>query len=46
MDERVYLVIDGVDGRVHHVEFPDGSHLKDTVEGDRYPQAEAERTQR
>ena len=29
MDERVYLVIDGVDGRVHHVEFPDGSHLKD-----------------
>jgi hypothetical protein len=28
MDERVYLVIDGVDGRVHHVEFPDGSHLK------------------
>jgi type IV secretory pathway VirD2 relaxase len=30
MHERVYLVIDGVDGRVHHVEFPDGSHLKDT----------------
>ena len=29
MDERVYLVIDGVDGRVHHVEFPDASHLKD-----------------
>ena len=29
MDERVYFVIDGVDGRVHHVEFPDGSHLKD-----------------
>ena len=29
MDERVYLVIDGVDGRVHHVEFRDGSHLKD-----------------
>ncbi len=29
MDERLYLVIDGVDGRVHHVEFPDGSHLKD-----------------
>jgi type IV secretory pathway VirD2 relaxase len=29
MDERVYLVLDGVDGRVHHVEFPDGSHLKD-----------------
>jgi type IV secretory pathway VirD2 relaxase len=31
MDERVYLVIDGVDGRVHHIEFPDGSHLKDTA---------------
>jgi type IV secretory pathway VirD2 relaxase len=30
MDERVYLVIDGVDGRVHHVEFSDGSLLKDT----------------
>ncbi len=30
MSERVYLVIDGVDGRVHHVEFSDGSHLKDT----------------
>jgi hypothetical protein len=30
MNERVYLVIDGVDGRVHHIEFPDGSHLKDT----------------
>jgi hypothetical protein len=29
MDERVYLVIDGVDGRVHHVEFADGSRLKD-----------------
>jgi type IV secretory pathway VirD2 relaxase len=29
MGERAYLVIDGVDGRVHHVEFPDGSHLKD-----------------
>jgi type IV secretory pathway VirD2 relaxase len=29
MDERVYLVVDGVDGRVHHLEFPDASHLKD-----------------
>ncbi|MBR0963994.1 relaxase/mobilization nuclease and DUF3363 domain-containing protein [Bradyrhizobium diazoefficiens] len=29
MGERVYLVIDGVDGRVHHVEFSDGSYLKD-----------------
>jgi type IV secretory pathway VirD2 relaxase len=29
MGERVYLVIDGVDGRVHHVEFADGSRLKD-----------------
>src|SRR6516165_9773783 len=29
MDERVYLVIDGVDGRVHHVEFSDSSYLKD-----------------
>ncbi|WP_298253115.1 DUF3363 domain-containing protein [Bradyrhizobium sp.] len=29
MDERVYLVVDGVDGRVHHVKFPDASHLKD-----------------
>jgi type IV secretory pathway VirD2 relaxase len=29
MDEQVYLVIDGVDGRVHHIEFADGSHLKD-----------------
>jgi hypothetical protein len=29
MEERVYLVIDGVDGRVHHGEFADGAHLKD-----------------
>ena len=29
MDERVYLVVDGVDGRVHHVEFPDASRLTD-----------------
>ena len=27
MDERVYLVVDGVDGRVHHMVFPDASHL-------------------
>ena len=25
----VYLVVDGVDGRVHHMKFPDASHLKD-----------------
>ena len=29
MDERVYLIVDGIDGRVHHMEFPDASHLKD-----------------
>jgi type IV secretory pathway VirD2 relaxase len=29
MDERVYLVVDGVDGRVHYMKFPDASHLKD-----------------
>jgi type IV secretory pathway VirD2 relaxase len=29
MDERVYLVVDGIDGRVHHMGFPDASHLKD-----------------
>jgi hypothetical protein len=29
MDERVYLVVDGIDGRVHHMEFPDASPLKD-----------------
>jgi Protein of unknown function (DUF3363) len=29
MDERVYLVVDGIDGRVHHMEFSDASHLKD-----------------
>ena len=29
MDERVCLVIDGIDGRVHHVEFPDAAHLTD-----------------
>jgi type IV secretory pathway VirD2 relaxase len=33
MGERAYLVIDGLDGRVHHVEFPDGSHLKDAGQG-------------
>src|SRR6201987_1340203 len=30
MDECVYLVVDGIDGRVHHVEFSDSSYLKDT----------------
>jgi type IV secretory pathway VirD2 relaxase len=25
MDDRVYLVVDGVDGRVHHMVFPDAS---------------------
>jgi type IV secretory pathway VirD2 relaxase len=29
MAEQVYLVIDGVDGRVHHIEFADASDLKD-----------------
>jgi type IV secretory pathway VirD2 relaxase len=29
MDERVYLVVDAVDGRVHHVEFSDAAQLKD-----------------
>jgi hypothetical protein len=27
MNERAYLVVDGVDGRVHHMVFPDASHL-------------------
>ena len=29
LEERIYLVIDGIDGRVHHIEFSDGPHLKD-----------------
>ena len=29
MDERVYLIVDGIDGCVHHMEFADASHLKD-----------------
>lgn len=29
MDERIYLVLDGVDGRVHHVEYPDASALSE-----------------
>jgi type IV secretory pathway VirD2 relaxase len=27
MSERVYLVIDGIDARVHHIEFPDPARL-------------------
>lgn len=33
MDERVYLVVDGVDGRVHHVEFSGASYLTDVGRG-------------
>lgn len=29
MDERVYLVVDGVDGRVHHLEFADASRVEE-----------------
>jgi len=29
MDEQVYVVVDGVDGCVHHMKLPDASHLKD-----------------
>src|SRR6185437_10204196 len=29
MDEQGYLVVDGVDGRVHHMKFPDAPHLND-----------------
>jgi type IV secretory pathway VirD2 relaxase len=29
MDERIYLVVDAVDGRVHHVEFKSPDQLKD-----------------
>ena len=29
MGERVYLVIDGMDGRVHHMEFKDASQIED-----------------
>ncbi|MET3352309.1 UNVERIFIED_ORG: type IV secretory pathway VirD2 relaxase [Xanthobacter viscosus] len=33
MGERVYLVIDGVDGRTHHVETSDASRLEDIKRG-------------
>jgi hypothetical protein len=33
MGERVCLVIDGVDGRVHHIEFADASRLEDVSGG-------------
>ncbi|MBR0900774.1 relaxase/mobilization nuclease and DUF3363 domain-containing protein [Bradyrhizobium tropiciagri] len=33
MGERVCLVIDGVDGRVHHIEFADASRLEDVSRG-------------
>ena len=29
MGERVYLVVDGVDGRVHHMEFKDPSRIEE-----------------
>jgi type IV secretory pathway VirD2 relaxase len=33
MGERVYLVIDGVDGRVHHLEFADAARIEDVRRG-------------
>jgi type IV secretory pathway VirD2 relaxase len=33
MGERVCLVIDGVDGRVHHIEFANASRLEDVSRG-------------
>jgi type IV secretory pathway VirD2 relaxase len=33
MGERVYLVVDGVDGRVHHMEFADAAHIDDVRRG-------------
>ena len=33
MGERVYLVIDGVDGRVHHLEFADPARIEDVRQG-------------
>ncbi|ULK98552.1 DUF3363 domain-containing protein [Bradyrhizobium sp. I71] len=33
MDERVYLVIDGVDGHVHHIDLHDPSHLNEIGRG-------------
>jgi type IV secretory pathway VirD2 relaxase len=29
MGERVYLVVDGIDGRVHHMEFKDASRIEE-----------------
>jgi type IV secretory pathway VirD2 relaxase len=29
MGERVYLVVDGIDGRVHHMEFEDASRIEE-----------------
>ena len=29
MDERVYLVVDSIDGRVHHMEFKDSSRIEE-----------------
>ena len=33
MGELVYLVVDGVDGRVHHVEFADPARIEDVRRG-------------
>lgn len=33
MGEGVYLVVDGVDGRVHHMEFADASRLEEVSRG-------------
>ena len=31
MSERVYLVVDGIDGRVHHMEFKDSTRLEEVA---------------
>jgi hypothetical protein len=31
MGERVYLVVDGIDGRVHHMEFKDPARIKEVA---------------
>ncbi len=33
MSERLYLVVDGMDGRVHHMEFADASRIEDVRRG-------------
>jgi hypothetical protein len=33
MGERIYLVVDGVDGRVHHMEFPDPARIEEVRPG-------------